>query len=106
MFAVRFLLVLSLVSIALSSPLFNNLVVHEQREGVPDGFVQNGAAPDDQVLNLRMALVQGDMAGLEQKLFAVSTPGSAQFGQHLSKEEVSALTPSMSLTAYLWTDCV
>jgi len=66
------------------------MVVHERREAVPSGFVQNGAAPQAQVLNLRLALVQSDRAGLEDALMAVSTPGDAQYGKFLSKEEVEA----------------
>ncbi len=63
-------------------------MLHEQRDDIPDGFVKSSAAPAGQVLNLRLGLVQGDMATLEQRLFAVSTPGSPDFGQHLSKEDV------------------
>ncbi|KAI0769638.1 family S53 protease [Trametes elegans] len=62
--------------------------VHEAREDVPDGFVHSGSAPQDTVLNLRLALVQSDPAGLEKALLDVSTPSSDLYGQHLSKEEV------------------
>ncbi|KAL5512352.1 hypothetical protein ACEPAG_3344 [Sanghuangporus baumii] len=83
-----YLVFASFVAAVSASPLFRNFVVHEQRSEIPDGFVKVGAAPADQVLNLRLALVNSDMAGLEEKLYAVSTPGSALYGQHLSKEEV------------------
>lgn len=63
-------------------------MLHEQRDNIPDGFVKSGSAPPDQVLNFRLGLVQGDMATLEQRLYAVSTPSSPEYGQHLSKEEV------------------
>lgn len=88
--SLKFLLLASFVAIAsgAASPAFRNLVLHEQRQGVPDGFVSKGAAPAEQTLNLRIALVQGDMAGLEKALFDVSTPGSELYGQHLTKEEV------------------
>ncbi|OSD03928.1 family S53 protease [Trametes coccinea BRFM310] len=62
--------------------------VHEAREDIPEGFVHSGPAPQDTVLNLRLALVQSDPAGLEKALMDVSTPSSALYGQHLSKEEV------------------
>ena len=35
--------------------------------------------------------VQGDMEGLSEQLYAVSTPGSPSYGKHLSKEEASHL---------------
>ncbi|KAI0661205.1 family S53 protease [Cubamyces menziesii] len=62
--------------------------VHEAREDIPEGFVLSGAAPQDKVLSLRLALVQSDPAGLEKALMDVSTPSSALYGQHLTKEEV------------------
>jgi tripeptidyl-peptidase I len=74
----------------LASPAPRAMIVHERRESVPSGFVRNGAAPSNQVLNLRLALVQSDRAGLEDALMAVSTPGNAQYRQFLSKEEVEA----------------
>ena len=88
--------VLSLISLASCGPLARsaNMVLHEQREDIPDGFVQSGPAPADQLVNLRLALVQGDMATLEQKLFDVSTPSSSLYGQHLTKEEVGLFSLS------------
>ena len=92
MFPSRLVTLLAFVSIALSSPVFNNFVVHESRKDVPSGFVKSGSAPAGEVLQLRLALVQGDMAGLEEKLFAVSTPDSPLYGQFLTKEEVRLLS--------------
>ena len=77
-----------LVAAAIAAPTFNDLVVHEARLDIPDGFVKAGTAPSDQMLNLRLALVNSDMAGLEDELFAVSTPGGARYGLHLTKEQV------------------
>ncbi|TFY71572.1 hypothetical protein EVG20_g1419 [Dentipellis fragilis] len=65
-------------------------VLH-RRDAPPSGFVNSGAAPDDHVINLKLALVQSDVSGLEQKVYALSTPGNAEYGQHLSKEEVEEL---------------
>ncbi|KAH8111217.1 family S53 protease [Phellopilus nigrolimitatus] len=84
----KFLLFASFIIAVMASPVFRDLVVHEQRDTVPYGFVKSGAAPADQVLNLRMALHNTDMAGLEKALYDVSTPDSAHYGQHLTKEEV------------------
>ena len=85
----QILAIVSLVAGACASPTFLNLVLHESINNAPDGFTKVGAAPSDQILNLRIALVNSDIASLEDKLFAVSTPGSALYGQHLSKEEAS-----------------
>lgn len=84
--------VASFVAIALTlvsaKPLADSLVVLERRDAVPQGFAQSGAAPAEQVLNLKVNLVQNDLAGLENALYEASTPGSAKYGQWLSKDEV------------------
>ncbi|KAI5118434.1 hypothetical protein M0805_009712 [Coniferiporia weirii] len=84
----KFLVFASFVAAVSANPVVRNLVVHEQRESVPIGFTKTGAAPGDQQLNLRIALVNSDMTGLENALYAVSTPSDVRYGQHLSKEEV------------------
>ena len=63
------------------------MVIHASKD-IPIGFAHQGAAPADQVIPLRIALKQTNIAGLEAKLYDVSTPGSANYGNHLSKEEV------------------
>ena len=79
---------LLLIAGAYASPMFSNLVVHESIPNAPRGFTQMDSAPANQTLNLRIALSNSDMAGLEEVFYAVSTPGNALYGQHLSKEEV------------------
>ena len=73
-----------------SATLLNarTMVLHERREAVPSGFVKVGAAPKQETLTLRLGLVQGDMSALEERLYAVSTPSSSEYGKFLSKEEV------------------
>ncbi|KAI5118436.1 hypothetical protein M0805_009714 [Coniferiporia weirii] len=84
----KFLVFASFVAAVFANPVFRDLVVHEQRKSVPAGFTRIGDAPGDQQLDLRIALVNSDMKGLENALYAVSTPGSARYGKHLTKEEV------------------
>ncbi|VDB99691.1 unnamed protein product [Peniophora sp. CBMAI 1063] len=79
-----------LPALALAAPSKRNMVVHESRESIPSGFTKVGNAPADQAITLRLALKQGDMAGLEERLFAVSTPSSAEYGKFLTKEQVEA----------------
>ncbi len=77
-----------LMSLAYVNAAASNMIVHESRKSTPRGFVDSGPAPQDTSLNLRIALVQGNMTSLEQELYAVSTPGDDRYGQHLTKEEV------------------
>ncbi len=68
------------------------MAVHESRQSVPLGFTQDGPANDSTVLTLRLALVQSNITGLEQELYAVSTPGSDRYGQFLSQEQVGSIS--------------
>ncbi|KAJ7184560.1 subtilisin-like protein [Mycena filopes] len=93
-----------LVALALTvvsaTPLNDNFVVHERRDAVPQGFAAAGAAPAAKTLNLRVNLVQSDLAGLEAALNAAADPASATYGQWLSKEAVEAFArPSDETTA-------
>lgn len=81
-------LVACLAIVAYGKPVARSMAVHETRENVPEAFTQKTSAPPDSVLNLRIALVQNDIEGLQKALLDVSTPGNALYGQHLSKEEV------------------
>ncbi|KAI0367268.1 family S53 protease [Pilatotrama ljubarskyi] len=89
MFSVA-LLVSYFAVVASGKPLARRMQVHETRSHIPPAFQEVGPAPPDAVLNLRVALVQGNFAGLEKALMDVSTPGSPSYGQHLSKAEVEA----------------
>ena len=64
------------------------LVVHEKLDAIPSGFTSSGPASDGQTLTLRIGLAQSNPKGLEERLMAVSTPGSPDRGNFLSKAEV------------------
>ncbi|KAF7357641.1 Tripeptidyl-peptidase sed3 [Mycena sanguinolenta] len=81
----------SLFSLAIASPAArSNFVLHEKRDAVPSGFVNSGPAPTTATIPLRIGLFSNDFPGLEETLYAVSTPGSAHYGQHLSLAETKA----------------
>ncbi len=82
------LLLVSLITLALGKPTARNLKLHETRQGAPSGFSHTGSADPNQNLKLRLALVQGNVAELERKLYDVSTPSSSSYGKHLSKSDV------------------
>ncbi|KAF8516709.1 family S53 protease-like protein [Hysterangium stoloniferum] len=89
----------SVFALAQASPPYRDLVLHERREAVPNGFIHNDPASPSTLLSLRMALVSNNLPGLEEALYAVSTPGSALYGQHLTKEEVEAFVAPTPETA-------
>ncbi|KAJ6632605.1 family S53 protease [Mycena sp. CBHHK59/15] len=65
-----------------------NFLVLETRDSPPNGFSRTGPTPLGQTLNLRFALAQRDIAGLQDTVYEISTPGSPRYGQYLTKEEV------------------
>ena len=85
----RPLVVAAFGALAFGKPVRRSMQVHEARKSVPVGFTADGAAPADATLKLRLALVHNDDAGLIDTLYDVSTPSSANYGKHLSKEEAS-----------------
>ncbi|KAJ7932719.1 subtilisin-like protein [Mycena leptocephala] len=96
--------VASLVAVALTlvsaKPLADRPVILERRDVVPEGFVHSGAAPATQMLNLKVNLVQNNLAGLESALYAAAVPDSPSYGQWLSKDEVESFArPSDETTA-------
>ncbi|KAJ7618332.1 subtilisin-like protein [Mycena polygramma] len=68
------------------------MVLHERHNVVPSGFLRQGAAPATDMLTLRVGLVPNNVAGLQEKLASITTPGSSDFRQWLSKDEVKAYT--------------
>ncbi|KAJ7659446.1 subtilisin-like protein [Mycena rosella] len=72
------------------------MVVHESRASPPAGFVRQGVAPAGEMFTLRVALTPNNVAGLEAKLMSISTPGSSEFRQWLSKEEVKTFVQPSS----------
>ncbi|KAJ6619107.1 Pro-kumamolisin, activation domain-containing protein [Mycena sp. CBHHK59/15] len=73
--------------IALSA---GRLVVHGSRAIAPPGFVSGGAAFAGDMLTLRVALASNNIAGLQDRLMTLSTPGSSEFRQWLSMDEVKS----------------
>ena len=90
MFSVKVSTVLLALVAAASATSFSTLDVHESLPAVPHGYTQLAAAPADHTLTLRIGLTANDLPGLQKSFEEISTPGSAQYRKHLSKEEVVA----------------
>ncbi|KAF7348815.1 Family S53 protease-like protein [Mycena venus] len=75
-----------------------DLVLHERRSMPPAGFLSQGFAPASEMLTLRVALAPNNVAGLQDKLMSVSSPGSSDFRQWLSIEEVKSYVQPSSET--------
>ncbi|KAJ7155603.1 family S53 protease [Mycena filopes] len=70
----------------------------ERRAAPPAGFTHIGRAPADELLSLRLALPQANISGLHDTVYEVSTPGTARYGQYLSRDEVATFVAPSSNT--------
>ena len=89
----------ALVPLGLATPLVRRWDDHKVKHSwieVPKGWEVHSDAPADHMLDMRIALKQRDMPGLEAALMAVSDPSSPTYGQHLSKEEVESLLADLT----------
>lgn len=83
--------ILSAVSLWLSLALPIFAAVHEQLAGVPTGWTQVGSPSGTDTLALQIALAQQNIDSLDAKILAVSTPGSASYGQYMDGDAVAAM---------------
>ncbi|RDX50081.1 family S53 protease-like protein [Lentinus brumalis] len=77
--------------LALGAPIYDALHVHDARAAAPAGYKASAAADPSEVLSLRIAL-KTDTSALVQKLMDVSTPGSKDYRNFLSKAQMEKLT--------------
>ncbi|KAF7358166.1 Family S53 protease-like protein [Mycena venus] len=80
----RLLTLLSVVVAASAA----SMMLHERRTATPSGFIRVGAAPATEMITLRVALTSNNVAGLEEQLRSIVTPGSSNFRQWLSMDDV------------------
>ena len=65
--------------------------VHEQLAALPAGWTEIGAPDASSAISFSIGLAQQNLDQLESKLMAVSTPGNAEYGQHLDMDDVNAM---------------
>ncbi|KAF7309949.1 Tripeptidyl-peptidase sed3 [Mycena indigotica] len=96
----------ALIAAVSASPLSARQGYHQQyRRSAPEGFTWKSTAPSDYGLKLRIALASNDAPGLQRALLDVSTPGSENYGKHLTKDEVNgflAPTPQALAAVTNW----
>ncbi|KAF7318601.1 Peptidase S53 domain-containing protein [Mycena chlorophos] len=83
---------------AFAEPARRAMSVHESR-AAPSAFVNSGAADADTLITLRVQMAYNDLPGLEAALYDVSTPSSANYGNHLTKEQVASYVAPSATTS-------
>jgi tripeptidyl-peptidase I len=88
--------ILALLAAVAANP---GLVLHENVDTVPVGFTLQEPVASQTMLDLRIALRQNDIAGLEKVFLDISNPDSAQYGRHLSQQQVDSYVEPSAETA-------
>ncbi|OOF99192.1 hypothetical protein ASPCADRAFT_140878 [Aspergillus carbonarius ITEM 5010] len=79
------------VTAVLASPTPPNYVVHERRDVLPNGWIEERRLDEGTLLPMRIGLTQSNLDRGHDLLMEVSHPHSSRYGQHLSMEEVHDL---------------
>nr|GAT54940.1 predicted protein [Mycena chlorophos] len=90
-----------LAAIALGAaavPSRRAMAVHESRAD-PRGFVNTGAADSDTEITLRIQMAHTNMAGLEELAYDIATPSSANYGNHLTVDELTEFVKPAEATS-------
>lgn len=78
--------------------------VYDALSAVPQGWELAAPALGSDKLALKISLRQQHAAALEQAVLSISTPGSPDYGKHMSREEVrSYIAPSSQATDVRYT---
>lgn len=66
-------------------------VLHEQLAAVPAGWQSIHTPADSSTIVLQIGLQQRNLDKLHSLIYAVSTPGNADYGNHMDRDDVAAL---------------
>ncbi|KAE8441856.1 hypothetical protein EG329_004211 [Mollisiaceae sp. DMI_Dod_QoI] len=79
----------ALISLVLSA-VPASAAIHEKLAAVPAGWTHASTPDANTAISLTIGLAQQNIDQLQSKLLAVSTPGNAEYGQHMDADEVNA----------------
>ncbi|GAB1208348.1 hypothetical protein APSETT445_007096 [Aspergillus pseudonomiae] len=86
-----FLLLHALVAAVGSIPTRTDYVLHERRDAIPSHWTGEKRLDGQTMLPMRIGLTQSNLDRGHDLLMEVSTPGSHQYGDHLTVDEVHDL---------------
>ncbi|XP_022077336.1 tripeptidyl-peptidase 1 [Acanthochromis polyacanthus] len=86
------------IPLLFSSLVWSGYLEYDQDVLIPQDWTRVGRVDPTEELELTFALKQQNVHLLEEKLKLVSDPDSAQYGKHLSLEEVASLVRPSELT--------
>lgn len=80
---------LSLAVVSLAEPTLSPYNVHEKRSAIPIGWSHTRRHESAATLPLRIALKQSNIESIDEYLYDVSHPESANYGKHWTAGEIS-----------------
>ncbi|KAJ8104628.1 hypothetical protein ONZ43_g7760 [Nemania bipapillata] len=83
--------ILALASAVWALPSSVPMALFESVSSAPAGWNLNGAAAKDEVMNLRIHLAKQNVAEFQELAVKIATPGDAQYGKHLTVEQIDAI---------------
>ncbi|KAJ3493583.1 hypothetical protein NLG97_g4642 [Lecanicillium saksenae] len=86
-----FFLPILVATLAAASPM-SQFITKQALASVPEGWALQGAAPADQQLNLHIRVKEENLDQLQKRLLEISDPDHKDYGKHMTKDEVDALT--------------
>lgn len=87
-----------LAGLAAASPLQQDMVVKHALPAVPSGYEVKSAAPANLKINMQIGLKEQNLEKLQERLLEMSNPDHADYGKHMSRDEVEALTAPSAKT--------
>ncbi|KAI0101793.1 peptidase S8/S53 domain-containing protein [Nemania sp. FL0031] len=82
---------LAFASAALALPSDMPMSLFETVKSAPKGWAMNGPAAKDETIELRFNLAKQNTAQFHELVLNIATPGHAQYGKHLTLEQIDAI---------------
>ncbi|OAA62327.1 tripeptidyl peptidase SED3 [Cordyceps fumosorosea ARSEF 2679] len=79
-------------ALAAASPSNLQMALKQALQTIPQGWEVHSDAPADQKIDLHIGIKEQNLDELQKRVLEMSTPGHADYGKHMTKDEVEALT--------------
>ncbi|RWA03351.1 hypothetical protein EKO27_g11753 [Xylaria grammica] len=98
---------LALAGAALALPSDTPMSLFEMVKSAPKNWAMNGPAAQDETIELRFSLAKQKTAQFHELALNIATPGHAQYGKHLTLEQIDAIVapkPESKDLLFQWLD--
>ncbi|KAI1366909.1 peptidase S8/S53 domain-containing protein [Xylaria arbuscula] len=88
--------VLAMAGAALALPADMPMSPFASIKSAPKGWAMDGPAAQDEIIELRFNLAKKNVAQFQELALNIATPGHAQYGKHLTLEQIDAIVAPKS----------